>query len=368
MQKVQDIIKKFRVYGDFVSSTSFGSGHINETFLVTLNQAGIKVKYILRSINNFVFKEPILIIENTVNVTEYIRNKLLFENESDLSRKVLTLIQSTNGDYFFVDSENNYWCLLLYIEKSYSINEVQTEVQAFEAAKAYARFQKHLIDFDISECHQTIKNFHNLTNRIEAYNVAVNSDSKQRVKSVSQEILEIEKFSFIQENYIELKNKNLPLRITHNDTKINNVLLDSRTNKGLCVVDLDTIMPGVILNDFGDMVRSFVCSVSEDEKITSKVKIRLRIFDALVRGYLGELKESLIKEEILNLVTGSEIIIYEQALRFLTDYLMGDIYYKIEYENQNLDRAKNQLALLNSIVEYSNQMQSIVNNIYNSVT
>lgn len=359
MERIKRILNNFNINGEFIDAKAYGSGHINDTLLVRYMLSGKQINYILRKINNFVFKEPKLIIENTINVTNHIREKLIEVNEPYINSKVLTLLGTKNGNSYYVD-ENDYWCLLHFIQGAYTVDHIDNSEQAYEAAKAYGKFQKYLSDFDTSQCYITIKNFHNLSNRIKIFEEAIRLDSKKRIEGITQEIEIAKSYIFLKDEYENLKKKNLPMRITHNDTKINNIMLQNESNKGLCVVDLDTVMPGIILNDFGDMVRTFTSPALEDAKDFSKVKMRLPIFDALVKGYLEELNNYLTQDEINNLVLGSKIIVYEQAIRFLTDYIAGDVYYKVEYDIHNLNRARNQFALLSSIEEQTEQMEKVI--------
>ena len=359
LQNIEKIINEFDIAGSVIEIKPYGSGHINDTLLIKYDQNGNEVKYILRKINNYVFKEPKKIIENTQKVTNHIRQKLVEANESDIDRKVLTLLKSKKGNYYYSE-ENDFWNMFQFIEDAYSVDKVNTEQQAYEAAKAYGKFQKYLSDFDASSCHITIKDFHNLENRIIAFEEIIKLDPKKRVAGISNEIEVAKKYEYLKDDYKRIEKKKLQIRITHNDTKINNIMLDDETNKGLCVVDLDTVMPGVILNDFGDMVRSFTSPGLEDEKDFSKVTMRLSVFDSLAKGYLEEIKDDLTKDEIDNLALGSKIIVYEQAIRFLTDYINGDVYYRVDYDLHNLNRARNQFALLDSIEAQFDEMEKII--------
>ena len=360
MEFAEQIVKNFCLPGKFIEAKPFGSGHINDTFIVSFNNNDKYDNYILRRINDYVFKEPKKIIENTLNVTNHIRRKLVAAKEEDINDKVLTMLKATDGNYYHVNGKD-YWCLIYFIDGAYTVDRVDSGEQAFEAAKAYGKFQKYLYDFDTTKCHITIPGFHNLSDRILAYKQTLELDPHNRAKSALEEIELSESYMFLKEDYDILQTINLPIRITHNDTKINNIMLHNETNEGICVVDLDTVMPGIILNDFGDMVRTFTSPALEDEKDFSKVKMRLPIFDALVKGYLTELSDYLTENEINNLVLGSKIIVFEQAIRFLTDYLAGDVYYKVEYDIHNLNRAKNQFALLASVEKQSDEMNKIIN-------
>ncbi len=356
----KNIVKRFNINGNFIDAKPYGSGHINDTLLVRLEGNGKKHKYILRKINKYVFKNPAMIVENTVMVTNHIRKKLIENGEKNINGKVLTLIETVNGKYSYIDNRNEHWCLMVFIENAYTVDSVETVKQAYEAAKAYGKFQKYLSDFDVSKSHIIIKDFHNLTNRLNSFDEAIKKDSVKRVKKISKEIELVDKFRNIENDFVNLNAKNLPLRITHNDTKINNVMLSKKTDKGICVVDLDTVMPGIILNDFGDMVRTFTSPAAEDEKDTDKVFVRMDIYKEMVKGYLSEIKNFLTGGELDNLALGAKIIVYEQAIRFLTDYIEGDVYYKTRYENHNLVRAKNQFALLKSIEKNFSELQNII--------
>ncbi|MDX1701716.1 MAG: phosphotransferase [Melioribacteraceae bacterium] len=246
------------------------------------------------------------------------------------------------------------------MEYAFTVDHEDNEQQAFEAAKAYGKFQKYLSDFNLEDCHETIPNFHNLSNRLERFNQTLQTKSSERLEKAKLEINKVGEYKYLEDEFQNLLELNLPRRITHNDTKINNVMLDKETKEGLCVLDLDTVMPGSILDDYGDMVRSFVSRAQEDDRDYAKVEVRLNIFEAMTSGYLGELKDVLTFEEINNLVLGAKIIVYEQAIRFLTDFIEGDIYYKVDYQDHNLDRTKNQFALLASIEDKSDEMKKIV--------
>ncbi len=358
--KIREIAKKFEGCNDIISLGPFGSGHINETFLVECKRNEERTKYIIRKINSFVFKKPELIIHNTILVTNHIKDKLIENGEADINRKVLTLLRTDDGKYSYIDDTGDYWCLMLFIANAYSVDKVETEQQAYEAAKAFGKFQKYLSDFNTSLCHETIKDFHALDKRLLKFDESVANDIKNRVGKISREINLVEDYRYLNKEFLLLQEKNMPIRITHNDTKINNVLLDVKTDKGLCVVDLDTVMPGIILNDFGDMVRTFTSPASEDEEDINKVFVRLEIFKSMIEGYLSELREILTPVEIDNLALGAKLIIFEQAVRFLTDYINGDVYYKVQYSEHNLVRARNQFALLESVEKNFENMRKII--------
>jgi len=360
--KIEQIISNFKISDDFIEAKPFGNGHINETFLVTFNHTGLKTEYILRKINKYVFKNPEIVVANSVNVINHITKKLKASGVGDTSNQVMELIEAKNSKYYFVDDHDDYWCAVVFIKDAYTVEYVETSEQAYQVAKAFGRFQKFLIDADVNEYKDSIPNFHNLESRLMAYDIAIKENPVGRVEEACKEMELANSYRYLSEKITSLINKNeLPIRITHNDTKINNVMLNKETNEGECVIDLDTVMPGTVLYDFGDMVRTSTSPVEEDEKDASKVTMRLDIFEALAQGYLEELAEVLTEVEISNLIYGAKVIVYEQAIRFLTDYIMNDVYYSTSYPEHNLVRTRTQLALLESIGNQTSEMEKIIN-------
>ncbi|MEN8119696.1 MAG: phosphotransferase [Bacteroidota bacterium] len=361
MKDIKKLTGHFVVYGDYLTAKPFGNGHINDTFLVSYNQAGINVNYIIRKINKYVFKQPEIVVNNSVKISLHIKNKLEALGETEISRKTLTFVKTRDDKYYHIDQEQDYWCMVLFFEDAYTVDYVKTKEQAYNAAKAFGKFQKLIIDAKVADYEDSIPEFHHLPKRLAAFDDVLRTDPSGRLKNIRQELKLIDKNRAISEEFVELiKSNKLPVRISHNDTKINNVMIDSRTDEGLSVIDLDTVMPGIILNDFGDMVRTSTCPVAEDEKDISKVKVQIDVFEALTKGYLEELVDYVTETEINKLVFGAKLIVYEQAVRFITDYLAGDVYYSTSYEDHNLVRAKNQLALLESICQQESKMEGIV--------
>lgn len=358
---IEQIISNFKINGDFVEAKPYGNGHINETLLVSFNQVGLKTEYILRKINKYVFKNPEIVVSNTVNVIDHITEKLKEAGDINISNHVMELIEAKNSTYYFIDEQDDYWCAVLFISAAYTVEYVETYGQAYQAAKAFGHFQKLLIDADINLYKDSIPNFHNLDSRIKAFDIALKEDRAGRVKLAKKEIESANSYRTLSEKITRLLHNNeLPIRVTHNDTKINNVMLNKETNEGECVIDLDTVMPGTVLYDFGDMVRTSTSPVAEDEKDVSKVTMRLNIFEALVQGYLEELAEVLTEVEISNLIYGAKVIVYEQAIRFLTDYIKNDVYYNVNYPEHNLIRTRTQLALLKSMDNQKDKMQKVI--------
>ena len=357
----KELTSRFVIYGNYLNSIPFGNGHINDTFLVTYNQAGVNTRYIIRKINKNVFKQPKIVVNNSVKVSLHIKNKLLNYDEGDISRKTMTFIKTHDNKYYYKDGDGDYWCMVLFFEGAYTIDYVKTKEQAFKSAKAFGKFQKQIIDVDIKGYKETIPGFHKLPERLLAFDKTMDINPVGRLKFIDPELNMVNRNRDISEEFSELmKSGAVPVRITHNDTKINNVMLDNETDEGLCVIDLDTVMPGIVLNDFGDMVRTSTSPVAEDDEDISKVKTRLDVFEALAKGYLGQLAGLLTKTELDKLVFGAKLIIYEQAVRFITDYLAGDVYYSTSHKNHNLVRAQNQFALLESVLENEKEMEKII--------
>ncbi|MEN8194749.1 MAG: phosphotransferase [Bacteroidota bacterium] len=356
-----EILNHFKIDGYFIDAKPFGNGHINETMLVSFREGDIIKEYILRRLNNHVFKDPQIVVSNTVNATDYIAQKLRKEGKKDIPNQVLELIETKDSKYSYIDGNGDYWCLVVFIKNAYTVEHVETSEQAYQAAKAFGHFQMLLIDADINSYKESIQNFHNLESRLASFDVAVKENLVGRVNSVEKEIDLVNSYRSLSNKITNLiNNSELPIRITHNDTKINNVMLNKVTNEGQCVIDLDTVMPGTVLYDFGDMVRTSTSPVEEDEPDVSKVIMRLDIFNALVKGYLEELADVLTEIEISNLVYGAKVIVYEQAIRFLTDYIMNDVYYNTDFTEHNLVRTRTQLALLESIDNQTKEMENIV--------
>ncbi|MFK5856614.1 MAG: phosphotransferase [Bacteroidota bacterium] len=357
---IQKIASNFLVPGTYLSANPIGSGHINETYITSFNNNGVVVRYILRKINKFVFNNPKVVIKNSVNISAHIRQKLINQGVTDVERRTMTFFVTHENKYYHKDQNGDYWCMILFFEDAYTIDFVQTKEQSYKSAKAFGNFQRLIIDANVSDYQETIPDFHNLPKRIEAFDIAVEKNPINRLQNINNELIAINNNRVLGREYTGLMSKNLPVRLTHNDTKINNVMLDKKTDEGLCVIDLDTVMPGTILNDFGDMVRTSTCTVAEDEKNISKVHIQLDIFEAMTKGYLEPLTGIISKLEIRNLVFGAKLIVFEQAIRFLTDYLLGDKYYSTLYNDHNLVRAQNQFALLKSIQRNEAGMKEIV--------
>jgi Ser/Thr protein kinase RdoA (MazF antagonist) len=294
-------------------------------------------------------------MENVQRVTSHLAAQIA--GEPDCDRRVLTLIPARDGLMWHVDARGNYWRTYRFVEGARTYDAVATPAQAFQAGRAFGQFQRLLVNLPAPRLHETIPDFHNTPKRFAALQQAVASDAAGRAILCADEI----EFAFRRKLVAgSLIGANLPERVTHNDTKFNNVLLDDVCGEGVCVIDLDTVMPGLTLYDFGDMVRTTTSFAQEDERDLSKVALRLSMFDALVGGYLSAANEFLTKPEKELLVTSAKVIAFEQGVRFLADHLAGDVYYKIHREGHNLDRCRTQFKLLQSIEEQEEMMERLV--------
>lgn len=352
---VAAVARQFQIYGEFRDSRPYGSGHINDTYCAEFDQAGTTTRYIIQRINHNIFKRPVELMENIQRVTAHLAAKI--EGEKDFTRRVLTLAPARSGLCYHLDAEGNYWRAYLFIEKARSFDAVESPRQAYEAAKVYGRFQKLLADLPAPRLHETIPGFHNTPARMAALVKAIENDPSNRAASAKQEIDFAIQRSGITET---LLNAHLPERVTHNDTKFNNVMLDDETGEGICVVDLDTLMPGLALYDFGDMVRTTTSPSREDEPDLTKVSMQLPMFEALVRGYLESANGLLTSREKELLGFSGKLITFEIGIRFLTDFLGGDTYFKVHRNGHNLDRCRTQFKLVESIEQQEEQVNKLV--------
>lgn len=348
------IMENFDISGRFKSAIPCGSGHINDSFLVEFSENPPK-RFILQRINHNVFKDVPGLMENISRVLQHLAKT----NASNCVS--MNLIKTNNGESFFTDKGKNYWRCYTFIEGARTYDLLENPEQAYHAAKAFGRFQKQLCSLPGEKLHETIKDFHNTPKRFERLEQAIERDALNRAIIAKDQI----DFALSRKELIygieKLKNENkIPEIITHNDTKINNVLMDDKTGEGICVIDLDTVMPGVSLYDFGDMVRTAAVSANEDEQNLDKVKMRSDIFEKLVKGFIEGKEGTLNSVELENLPISGEVITFEVGIRFLTDFLEGDCYFKIHRPNHNLDRTKTQFKLVESMENQIGEMQNIV--------
>jgi len=353
--EVRSVTREFEILGEFCSAAPYGSGHINDTYCAVFQQAGVPVRYILQRINHNIFKQPVALMENIQRVTAHLGGKLA--DEADGTRRVLTLVPARDGNAWVVDAQGHHWRAYLFIEQARTYDAVESVAQAFQAAKAFGQFQNLLADLPAPRLHDTIPDFHHTPKRFAALEQAVKADVTGRAMQVNREI----EFAFARKAICSvLLDADLPERVTHNDTKFNNVMLDDATGEGICVIDLDTVMPGLALYDFGDMVRTTTSPAKEDETDLSRVTMQFPMFEALVRGYLATAGGFLTPAEKSFLAFSGKLITFEIGLRFLTDYLAGDTYFKVHHNGHNLDRCRTQFKLVESIEQQESKMNQLV--------
>jgi len=342
----------FSIYGSYLESRPYGSGHINDTFVAAFSQAGTRVRYIFQRINQRVFKDPAALMENIQRVTDEALRQLNIANVPDVSRRSLRVIPARDGMPFYRDDEGSFWRCYPFIEGAKTYDIIQNARQAYEAARAFGEFQHLVAGLQGPRLHETIPNFHNTRSRFDRLNEVVSANPKGRLAGVITEWENIQRRESLVDVLLVLQAAGqIPERITHNDTKLNNVMIDDTTETGVCVIDLDTVMPGLALYDFGDMVRTATSPVAEDEMDVTKVRMQMPMFEALVRGYLSSAGTFLNEAEKAHLAFSGKLIALEIGIRFLTDHLEGDVYFKIKRPNHNLDRCRTQLALVQSIEE-----------------
>jgi len=361
---IESITKRFQICSKFLNAEPYGSGHVNDTYLVTFEHDGSRVGYIFQRINKSIFRNPAALMENIVRVTEHIHCKLQKKNISDISRRVLTVIRAQDECSYYMDAEGNYWRAYLFVTKAHTYDVLESGNQAYQAARVFGLFQEMLVDLPEPPLNETIPDFHNGPKRFGQFKQALEADICNRAKNAKAEIEFLVKQGWIFDILPDLLEKGqLQLRTTHNDTKINNVMFDDETGEGVCVIDLDTVMPGLSLYDFGDIVRSATSPASEDERDLSKVFMDMTRFRAIVEGYLSAAAEFLNDVEREHLVHGGKMLTLIMGTRFLTDYLVGDKYYKTHREGHNLDRCRTQFKLVRCMIEQEEEMRALVERI-----
>jgi len=345
------VARVFEVQGGFRSANPYGSGHIHDTYCVTSDDGDREERIILQRINTAIFKNPVAVMENIARVTDHLRSRLT--GEQDLERRVLQLVLTRDGAAWHVDAEGRYWRAYRFIEGARTYDAVDSPRQAFEAAKAFGEFQRLLADLPGPRLHESIPDFHNTGKRFVAFEWAVAENGSGRGAEARDEIAFAASRRAIATVLLDAE---LPERVTHNDTKLNNVLLDDETGEGICVIDLDTAMPGLAAYDFGDMVRTMTCPAAEDERDLARVAMDFELFEAVLRGYLEGAGSFLTERERESLIAGAKVIVFEQGIRFLSDHLAGDTYYKVSRPGQNLERCQTQFKLLESIEQQEDAM------------
>jgi hypothetical protein len=357
---LRHIFEQFAIAGTLVEAVSYGQGHINDTILSRCQTKDGEVRYIHQRINHHVFKQPEQVMENIERVTSHARQKILLAGGNP-ERETLTVIPTRDGKSYHRTADGNYWRTYIFITGARTYEVAENLDQVYHAARAFGDFQHMLADLPGQRLHETIPDFHHTRKRFAAFLRSVDADAAQRADGVRQEIDFILQREADASLVIDLLARGeLPERVTHNDTKLNNVLIDDQSGKGICVVDLDTTMPGSALYDFGDLIRTGITTAAEDERDLARVNIDLRLFDRLASGYLDAARNFLIPLEIDLLAFAGRLITLEQAIRFLGDYLNGDVYYKIHRPQHNLDRARTQIKLVQAMERQQAEMEAIV--------
>ncbi len=351
----------FQLDGMVMSAVPYGSGHINDTFLMALRKEdGSDGRVILQRMNKSIFTKPVELMENVMNVTSYLRD-VIIKNGGDPDRETLNVIPAKDGKPYFVDSEGEYWRCYKFIEDATSYDAVETPQDFYESAVSFGNFQRLLADYPAETLHETIVGFHDTKARFEVFKKAVADDVCGRAASVQDEINFVLAHEDVANVFGDMLAKGeLPLRVTHNDTKLNNIMIDNTTRKGICVIDLDTVMPGLAMNDFGDSIRFGASTGAEDEVDLDKIWCDMELFDIYAKGFIEGCGGKLTAKEIEMLPMGAKVMTFECGMRFLTDHLQGDTYFKIHRENHNLDRCRTQFKLVSDMEAKWDTMNEII--------
>lgn len=361
-KNIHELVNKFRLDGTYKSFKAIPTGNINDTFFIETAEAD-KPEYILQRINHRIFVHVPELQDNIVRVTSHIRSKLEQKNTVDIDRKVVTLIQTLEGKWFSTDESGNYWRLMVFIRGSHSYDQLSSPLLAYKAGIAFGEFSAMLADIPGEPLFETIKDFHNMEWRLRQFRDAVKDNRADRLKTVTEEVKQIEdraeEMCLVQRLGREGK---LPKRITHCDTKINNILFDENDDI-LCVIDLDTVMTGYVSSDFGDAIRTGANSGEEDDLDLGKVSLDIKLYKGFAEGFVTGGATFLTPVEIDILPFSAKLFAYMQAVRFLADYINGDTYYKIKNPLHNLQRTRAQLKLLFSMEEQYEEMKKIVQDV-----
>ena len=365
LHDVEKISREFEITGTMVEGGAFGNGLINDTLVATFENEGRYSRFVLQRINHNVFKDPRSLMENVERVCGHIRSRLEQDQAAHIDRRSLTLLRTAAGKTLHYDKANDhYWRCYRYVNHCTSYDVVETEGQAYQAARKFAEFQKLVADMPGARLTETIPDFHNTPKRFAALEQAVAEDCCGRRADCEEEIQFALQRRAIAHHLLDLHAAGLiPERVTHNDTKLSNVLICDLTGTGMCVVDLDTVMPGLSLYDFGDLVRTCVSPGEEDTKDLSTIFVRLPMFQALARGFLEELGGILTPAEKANLAFAGKLLTFEVGIRFLTDYLQGDVYFGTKRPAHNLDRCRTQFHLVRSIEEAEPAMEAFIDSL-----
>jgi Ser/Thr protein kinase RdoA (MazF antagonist) len=354
------VCAQFAIEGRFTDGRVHGSGHINDTYAVSLERDGRSARYVLQRINTRVFRNAEALMDNVARVCAHVMDRIAREGPPDADRRSLRLVPTRRGAPYFRDAQGGFWRVYHFIEGATSYDKVESPAQARVAARAFGRFQQLLADLPAPRLHETIPHFHDTRRRFDTLGRSIVTDVAGRAARAAPELDFARRREGLVDSLLSLQARGeIPERITHNDTKLNNVMLDDATGEALCIIDLDTVMPGLALYDFGDMARSATNAAAEDETDLSLVRMQMPVFAALVEGYRDGAGGFLNAAEVANLALAGRVITFEIGIRFLTDFLDGDIYFKTKRPEHNLDRARNQFALLRSMEEQREGMERL---------
>ncbi|MFR4351288.1 MAG: phosphotransferase enzyme family protein [Roseburia sp.] len=355
--ETQEAIRQFALPAETVSVEPYGNGHINDTYRV---ETADGKRYILQRMNTSIFKKPVELMENVCGVTEYLKKKIT-ERGGDVARETLNVVRTKEGETYWCGAADSYWRMYLFIEGATCYDEVKTPEDFYNSALAFGKFQAELADYPADTLHETIPAFHDTGKRFLDFKRAVEEDKMGLASRVGGEIA----FAYAREADTHvlgdlLAAGQLPLRVTHNDTKLNNIMIDDKTGKGICVIDLDTVMPGLSVHDFGDSIRFGANTAAEDEPDWTKAGLNLELYEIYVKGFAEGCAGRLTGKEMEMLPMGAKMMTYECGIRFLADYLEGDVYFKVHRPGQNLDRCRTQFALVADMERKWQQMRDIV--------
>lgn len=358
-QLKREVLDAYAFHGTLLSADPYGNGHINDTFLLVFDMYHMgRLKVILQRINTDAFQKPRELMENVIGVTEFLQKKIE-KAGGDTSRETLTLIPTKESKLFYVDSQSGYWRAYQFITDATCYEQVQTPEDFYESASLFGKFYRQLSDYPVETLHETIPGFHDTRMRYEQFQKALKEDPYERAASAEREIRETLAHSDLCDIFPPLiASGELPLRVTHNDTKLNNLMFDSKTKKGLCIIDLDTMMTGLLAYDFGDAIRFGANTAAEDETDLRRVSLDLQLYRAYVKGIIEGCGSVMTKRERELLPEGALVMTYECGLRFLTDYLQGDVYFKTDHPTHNLERCRTQFALLNDMTDKLPEMRT----------
>jgi len=352
---------RFRIRGDMVSAVAYGSGHINDTYLATYEHEGRRERYVHQRLNTNVLADPVAVMENVSRVLSHLDVKLDRAGPDSGRMTALRLVPASDGSSYYVRAATEYWRTFVFVEHAKTVNVAESADQVHNAAAAIGRFQRLLADLPPPRLNETIVDFHDTTKHFRRLLSALNADLAKRAALCKPEIEFAKARSGLASAIVrQIEAGAVPERISHNDTKLNNVLLDADSGEGVCVIDLDTVMPGSVLYDFGDLVRTATTSCPEDEADLSKINMNPDYFAAAAEGYLGSTGDWLDDAEIASLALSGRVITFECGIRFLADFVNGDTYFKTAYPDQNLVRCRAQFALLESMEAQSDGMEASV--------